>query len=88
MTTPLEETLIKALSDNEYVSVSPSESDAEIVNADVWFSATEILNTVFVIVGALLVGAVFESSEPPPPPPPPHEAMTKKLTELPCLKCS
>ena len=64
------------------MSVSPSESDAEIVNADVWFSATEMLNTVFVIVGALLVGAggVYGSSEPPPPPPPPpQEAMTNKL---------
>ena len=34
---------------------SPSGSDAEIVNAEVWFSCTEILNTVFVIVGAPLV---------------------------------
>ena len=55
--------------------LSLSGSVAVIVNAEVWFSGTDTFNVVFVIVGVLFAGVVYEVSSPPPPPPPPPHAV-------------
>ena len=66
--TPAVVTLNKALSvpEIEKVIASPSESDADIVKAPVWFSWTEINIEVLV-----KIGASFELLEPPEVSPPP-----------------